>query len=141
MWKKIKEKFFTREFITFGVIGVLNTLIALLLNKGGLALGLEVGLASIVADVLAVVPSYLMNMHFTYRQKLSWKSFIAFPVSYIPGWIISFLIVEILSRGFGVPEQYAKLVSIPFYIPVNFLVMSVVVKKFGGGKRESAAKN
>jgi hypothetical protein len=61
---------------------------------------------------------------------MSWKSFVTFPLSYVPGWIISFLIVEILSRGFGVPEQWAKLVSVPIYIPVNFLCMSFIVGKF-----------
>ncbi len=33
MWKKIKEKFLNRQFITFAVIGVINTVIALLINK------------------------------------------------------------------------------------------------------------
>lgn len=131
MWKKIKEKFLNRQFITFVVIGVINTLIALLINKGMLTLGIEVGTASIIADVLAFIPSYLMNLKFTYHQKYSWKSFITFPISYVPGWIISFLIVEVLSRGFGVAERYAKLVSVPIYVPVNFLFMTFIVGKFG----------
>ncbi|WP_102343355.1 GtrA family protein [Galactobacillus timonensis] len=141
MWKKIKEKFLNRQFITFAVIGVINTLIALLINKGMLALGIEVGMASVFADVLAFIPSYLMNIKFTYHQKYSWKSFVTFPVSYVPGWIISFLIVELLSRGFDVPERYAKLVSVPIYVPVNFLFMTFIVGKFGtkGNEKKDAS--
>ena len=137
---RLKEKFLNRQFLTFGIIGVINTAIALLLNKGLLGLGTEVGTASIIADVLAVIPSYIMNMTFTYKQKMSWKSFLAFPTSYIPGWIISFVIVEVLSRGFGVPERFAKLASVPIYIPVNFLVMSFVVKKFSEPKQNDGAQ-
>ena len=134
MWKLITEKFLNRQFITFGVIGVLNTVIALLFNKGLLLLRFEVGMASIVADVLAFVPSYVMNMTFTYKKKMSWKTFITFPISYIPGWIISFLIVEILHRFLGVPENYAKLCSVPIYVPVNYLVMTYVVNRFSKPK-------
>lgn len=134
MWEMIKEKLLNKQFITFGVIGVLNTVIALLFNKGLLLLRFEVGMASIVADVLAFVPSYVMNMTFTYKKKMSWKTFITFPISYIPGWIISFLIVEILHRFLGVPENYAKLCSVPIYVPVNYLVMTYVVNRFSKPK-------
>jgi putative flippase GtrA len=139
MWAKLKKKFLNRQFITFAVIGVINTVIALLINKGLIIMGVEVGLASIVADVLAFVPSYLMNMKFTYHQEYSWKSFIAFPVSYVPGWIISFVIVEILSRGLGVPERYAKIVSVPIYVPVNYLFMTYIVGRFAKKKDTEAA--
>ncbi|MBR2760847.1 MAG: GtrA family protein [Solobacterium sp.] len=137
MWEKIKEKFLNKKFLTFGIIGAFNTVFCLLLNRGFIAMGTEVGIASILSDAISMIPSYLLNMKFTYHQELSWKSFITFPLSYIPGWIISFLIVEILHRLLGVPEQYAKLISVPIYIPVNFLCMSFIVGKFGKKKAES----
>ena len=67
MWNKLKEKFWNRQFITFAVIGVINTVIALLINKVLIIAGVEAGIASIIADVLAFIPSYLMNMKFTSR--------------------------------------------------------------------------
>ncbi|MBR2768674.1 MAG: GtrA family protein [Solobacterium sp.] len=137
MWEKIREKFLNKKFLTFGIIGVFNTVFCLLLNRGFIALGTEVGIASILSDAISMIPSYLLNMKFTYHQELSWKSFITFPLSYVPGWIISFVIVEILHRLLGVPEQYAKLISVPIYIPVNFLCMSFIVGRFGKKKAES----
>ncbi|MBR4456670.1 MAG: GtrA family protein [Solobacterium sp.] len=134
MWDKIKEKFLNKKFLTFGIIGAFNTVFCLLVNHILIALGLEVGAASILSDAIAMIPSYMLNMHFTYHQEMSWKSFVTFPLSYVPGWIISFLIVEMLHRGLGVPEQWAKLVSVPIYIPVNFLCMSFIVGKFGKKK-------
>ena len=137
MWEKIREKFLNKKFLTFGIIGVFNTVFCLLLNRGFIALGTEVGIASILSDAISMIPSYLLNMKFTYHQELSWKSFITFPLSYVPGWIIYFVIVEILHRLLGVPEQYAKLISVPIYIPVNFLCMSFIVGRFGKKKAES----
>ena len=137
MWEKIREKFLNKKFLTFGIIGVFNTVFCLLLNRGFIALGTEVGIASILSDAISMIPSYRLNMKFTYHQELSWKSFITFPLSYVPGWIISFVIVEILHRLLGVPEQYAKLISVPIYIPVNFLCMSFIVGRFGKKKAES----
>lgn len=136
MWNTIKENFLNRRFLTFGIIGAANTVFCLLVNRGLIGLGLEVGAASILSDAIAMIPSYIFNMKLTYHKDLSWKSFITFPLSYIPGWIISFLIVEILHRMLGVPEQYAKLISVPIYIPVNFLCMSFIVGKFGRKKGE-----
>ena len=134
MWNKLKEKFLNRQFITFAVIGVINTVIALLINKALILAGIEAGIASIIADVLAFIPSYLMNMKFTYHEPYAWKSFFAFPVSYVPGWIISFVIVEVLTRGLGVPQRWAKLISVPIYVPVNYLFMTFIVKRFSKKK-------
>ena len=136
MLSKIKAKFMNRQFLIFGVIGVLNTAIALLLNKFLIAMNLEVGGASMLADVLAFVPSYLMNMKWTYHESYSWKSFLSFPISYVPGWCLTFLLVELLHHGFGIPIRYAKLASVPIYVPVNFVFMSLVVKKTATQKQE-----
>lgn len=136
MLSKIKTKFMNRQFLIFGVIGVLNTAIALLLNKFLIAMNLEVGSASMLADVLAFVPSYLMNMKWTYHEAYSWKSFLSFPISYVPGWCLTFLLVELLHHGFGIPIRYAKLASVPIYVPVNFVFMSLVVKKTATQKQE-----
>lgn len=129
MWQKIKQKFINIQFIKFGIIGVLNTVFSLLFNSFFLFIGSEVGIASVMADILAVIPSYVLNMTFTYKKKMSWKTFIAFPVSYVPGWITTFLIVEVLHYLIGIPENYAKLSSIPIVVPLNYLVMTYVVNK------------
>ncbi len=141
MWEKIKEKFLNRKFLTFGIIGAFNTVFCLVLNHIFIAMGMEVGLASIVSDVISMIPSYLLNMKFTYHKELSWKSFVTFPMSYVPGWIITFLIVEILHRLFKVPEQYAKIAAIPIYIPVNFLCMSFIVNRFSAKKPEEGEEH
>jgi len=140
-WQKFKEKFFTKQFLTFGIIGACNTVISQGLYMVFVAASVAVGVASILGDVLSMVFSYFMNMHFTYKQKPSWKSAVTFPLSYLPGIIISALMVLLVVDTFHGPKMWAKLISLPIYIPLNFLCMNFIVKKFGRKTEEHAGKD
>ena len=132
----VKEKFLNKQFITFGIIGVINTLSSQLFYMLFVFVKLNVGIASILGDALSMIGSYFMNMHFTYHKKVSWKSAVTFPISYLPGMIISAVIVLIVVDWCHGPEMWAKLISLPLYIPVNYLVMTFIVNKFGGKSSE-----
>ncbi len=130
MLEKTREKFFSRKFLTFGIIGAMNTLISQVLYVVYVKLGMGASLASILADLSAMLFSYVMNMRFTYRQKMSWRTLCAFPASYAPGIVISAVIVFLVVRVGGAKEAYAKLISVPMYVPLNFLCMNFIVKRF-----------
>ena len=136
MLERIREKFFNGRFLTFGVIGGFNTILAQVLYMVFVKLGVQVSLASIFGDVLSMVSSYVLNMTFTYKTKMSWKTALTFPLSYVPGTLIAALAVWIVSDVAGGPELYAKLISLPFTIPLNFLVMSFIVRKAGERKED-----
>lgn len=131
MWNKIKERFLTKQFLTFGIIGVINTLVSQGLYMVFVGMEVAVGTASILSDVLSMIGSYFMNTYFTYKQKPTWKSAVTFPLSYIPGIIISALMVILVVDILHAPKMFAKILSLPLYIPVNFLCMSFIMKKFG----------
>ena len=131
MWYKIKERFLTKQFLTFGIIGVINTLVSQGLYMVFVGMEVAVGTASILSDVLSMIGSYFMNTYFTYKQKPTWKSAVTFPLSYIPGIIISALMVVLVVDILHAPKMFAKILSLPLYIPVNFLCMSFIMKKFG----------
>lgn len=139
MWNKLKEKVITKEFLTFGIIGVFNTLIAQGLYMVFVSNGMLVSMASIFGDLLSMVFSYIMNMRFTYKQKMSFKSAITFPLSYLPGIIISALMTVLFVHGFHVDKMWAKLVALPIYVPLNFLCMNKIVNHFGGGSMKKEA--
>ena len=132
MFQKLKEKIFTREFLVFGCIGVCNTLIAQGLYILFVKENVSVGLASILGDCLSMVFSYIMNMRFTYRQKMSWKSALTFPLSYLPGIAISAINTVLFVNWLHAPKLWAKLLSLPISVPMNFLCMNVIVKRYGG---------
>lgn len=131
MWEKIKNKFFTKQFLSFGIIGFINTFVANGLYMLFVKMNIAVGLASLLGDGLTMILSYFMNMKFTYHQKPSLKSAITFPLSYVPGMIISALVVILVVDIGHAPELWAKLIALPIYVPVNYLCMSFIVKTFG----------
>ena len=129
MIEKIKEKFFNKAFLTFCFIGVINTLLAQLIYIFLVAYDLmEPGMSSIVGDVLTIAVSYVLNMKLTYHEKLSLKSAISFPISYIPGTIINAIIVLIVVDILHFPKIFAKAISLPITIPLNYICVSLIVK-------------
>ncbi len=136
MFTKIKERFLNRRFLTFGLIGGFNTVLAQVLYMVFVKTGIHVSAASILGDVLSMVSSYILNMKFTYRQKMSLKSAAAFPLSYLPGTAIAAAAVWIVTDVLNGPEIYAKLLSLPVTIPLNYIVMSFIVKASGERKED-----
>lgn len=130
----LKEKFLNKNFLTFGLIGGANTLIANVLYILFIKKNISAGTASALGDILSMVFSYIMNMKFTYHEKLSWKSALTFPLSYLPGVIISAIMVVLVVDIFQAPKIFAKLLSLPLYIPLNFLCMNFIVRKFSSNK-------
>ena len=129
MLEKIKTKFFTKEFIVFCFIGAINTglaqLIYLILVANNL---MEPGISSLIGDVLTIAVSYVLNMKLTYHEKMSIKSALSFPISYIPGTIINMLVVLLVVDVFHFSKIIAKAISLPLTIPLNFIFVSIMVK-------------
>ncbi|MEG0239390.1 MAG: GtrA family protein [Anaerorhabdus sp.] len=130
MIKKIKEKFLNKQFLTFGLIGAFNTIASQVLYIIFVNINLAPSLSSFSGDAITMVISYFMNMKFTYHEKCTWKNAVSFPLSYLPGMIINMLIV-MLAVNVGVPKTYAKLISLPITIPVNYICMSIIVRLTG----------
>ncbi|MEF9919524.1 MAG: GtrA family protein [Erysipelotrichaceae bacterium] len=127
MWRKIKEKFLNKQFLTFGLIGGFNTIASQILYIIFIGVNILPSLSSFLGDAITMVISYFMNMKFTYHEKCTWKNAITFPLSYLPGIIINMAIVALVV-WMGIPKIYAKLFSLPITIPVNYICMSMIIK-------------
>ena len=125
---KVKNVFLTKKFGSFFVIGLFNTGCSQLLYMVFVVMNIAAGLSSILSDVITMVFSYFLNMKFTYQLKPSLKTFISFPLSYVPGWIVNALMVVLCVDVLMIDKLWAKLVSIPITVPLNFIVMSFVMK-------------
>ena len=64
LFRKILKKVFSREFITYGIFGVLTTLVNILLFDGGMVLGITYSLANLIAILGAKVFAYVTNKRF-----------------------------------------------------------------------------
>ena len=129
MINKIIAKFYDKKFLIFCIIGAVNTILAQIIYMILVALSLcAPGPASVMGDVLTIAVSYVLNMKLTYHEKISLKSALSFPVSYIPGTLINMLIVVIVVNILRFPKIFAKLISLPITIPLNYICVSLIVK-------------
>lgn len=130
--EKIKQLIIKyQRFITFGFIGGINTILSQLLYMVFIKFNLmNVSIASIVADCLTMVVSYVLNMKLTYKQPLSIKSAISYPIAYIPGTLVTSLITTLVTY-YGIPKIWAKAFTLPISIPLNYFLVSLTVKLTG----------
>ena len=128
MWNKIKSKFINKQFLTFGLIGGFNTVGSVLIYMGCVAFGVQVGIASLIGDCTTMIFSYFLNMRFTYHQKPNLKSFVTFPISYVPGTLLNMIFTVIFVDLLHAPKMIAKALALPVTIPLNYLTMSLIVK-------------
>lgn len=126
---QIIQKFKNREFLVFCIIGVINTLSAQVLYMLFVSKNLfDPKNASLIADGLTLVLSYVLNMKYTYKEKMTLKSALGFPWGYVPGILLNALIVIFVVDILHLPKIIAKAVSLPITIPLNFILVSLIVK-------------
>lgn len=128
MMSKLKEKFFNKQFLTFGIIGAINTVGSVLIYMLFVSMNVQVGISSLLGDCLTMIVSYFLNMRFTYHEKPNLKSFVTFPISYVPGTLLNMIFTVIFVDVLGAPKMIAKALALPITIPLNYLTMSVIVK-------------
>ncbi len=131
---KTANKFLTVEFITFLIIGVINTLstavIATVLDKIAYLLDMSkemlqaTNITFITGYILSMVLSFFLNTYFTFREKPTLKKALKFPLSYIPNFIVQYIVVHVLGSG-----TISYIIAAVIGIPVTFLTMRIFVYK------------
>lgn len=121
--------FLTVQFVTFVAVGAANTLsttvFAAALDYIHPA-GRDSRVNFILGYCAGLVLSYFLNTCFTFRKKPSLKSFIRFPVSYIPNFVIQYLCVWLFT-ALSLNHTLAYLIAAVIGIPVTFLTMKFFV--------------
>ncbi len=130
------------QFVKFGLVGVWNTVFSFFINLGCLkafqstnilsqviwGTPLRVFVANIIAWLISVFVSYLLNDHFVFKmeegQKRSfWKSLLKSYVSYgFTGLILNNVLALLWVGVLGIPEEIAPLISLIIAIPINFFM-------------------
>ncbi|HHX79639.1 MAG TPA: hypothetical protein GX692_01040 [Acholeplasmataceae bacterium] len=128
----IFKTFFSRNFIIFCIIGIINTLVHLAIFN--LLLAVSTLLANTVAFITASVFSYFANATFTYRSKTNHSSFIQAMLTFLAKLFLSNALTlgfEKLILHFNKPELI-KYIPIPvtfIILPFQFLVFNRIFKK------------
>ncbi|WP_017211639.1 GtrA family protein [Clostridium beijerinckii] len=120
--KKFKNTFYTKEFATFLIIGVINTFNGTVFSYIYSSF-LNENLAFIVGYISGLIISYLLNSLITFKEKLQLNKFIKFAISYIPNFIIQNIVVIIVFNFMGLNKLIAYLLAAIIGVPITFILM------------------
>ena len=120
------------QFVRFLVTGTINTgvtyvLYLLLLPRLGYLAAYS------VAYAIGIVSSYALNSVFVFRQPMTWRGLLRFPLVYVVQYALTSVLLWIFIDLLGVDARIALLAAIAVTVPVTFLTARVVVMSQRGG--------
>src|SRR5215467_13628760 len=137
-----RERAVTLKAASFALVGVVNTVVDYgVFLAGYYLLGLPLIPANVLAWLVAVSGSYVMNCYFTFAaesgRQLRWRAYGTFVASGIAGVITNTAVLVLASRWLPVPA--AKLLAIAASFVVNFSLSHFVVfgSRAGQAKRST----
>lgn len=128
--KKIKKMLFTKEFLSFLLIGIINTfngtLFAYLYS---LLPFFNVNTAFAAGYVTALTIAYFLNTAITFRDKPDFVRYLKFALSYVPNFIIQNAVVALVYNVMHLHKLVAYVLAAIIGVPLTFLIMKVFVFK------------
>ena len=119
---RIKEVFFSKQFIMFVFIGVINTFNGVIFSYIYSSF-LNENIAFIFGYISGLVISYILNSYVTFKEKLEFNKFIKFAISYILNFIIKNIVVLILFYMIGFHKLIAYGLAAVIGVPIKFVFM------------------
>lgn len=132
-----------KQFIKFGLVGVVNTFTSYaIVNSCYYLLHLHLQLSNAIAFVLSVLVSFTLNSRFVFKKRPQTKrelfgSLLKTYLSYAStGLILTAILIELECNKLGIPLYIASLMNLVITVPVNFLLN----KFWAFGKRKELSR-
>lgn len=119
---KTRNIFFTKQFIIFLLIGIINTFNGSFFSYL-FSLVLESSIAFGFGYVVGLTISYILNSLITFKEKLDIKKFIKFFISSMPNFIIQYIVVLIVINILHMQDIIAYVLAALIGVPVTFILM------------------
>jgi len=146
IWEFIKNNFLTKKFLTFGIIGLLNTLIHLLIynliyNEDSIQFIGGAFFSNAIAFIIASVFSYFANAYFTFKPKnKSTMQFSIVILVFLSRLIVSSLLAELFDfivinwigidyAVYPIAKSIAPFFASALLIPIAYFALDIVFKK------------
>ncbi len=124
--EKLKETIV--QFIKFGTVGAINTVLSYAITNGAYyLLHLHEQISNIIAFVITVFISFMLNGKFVFTENKEernfWKSLLKVYASYsVTGVFLTAILLYIEEELLGIPHYIATLMNLVVTIPVNFIL-------------------
>ena len=128
----VLKKEHINEVIRFGIVGVLATVLHYLIYFV-LKNWMNLNIAYIIGYGLSFICNYFLTSYFTFRKKANIKSGIGFSGAHLFNLVFQVILLNIFTY-LGVSENIAPIPVYAIAIPVNFLLVRFVFKRFAVNK-------
>lgn len=132
------------QFIKFGMVGALNTVLSYLISNAGYYLfHLHEQICNLIAFFITVLVSYLLNSRFVFSRKEQdaqpwYKALAKVYVSYgLTELVLAGMLLFVQERILGIPHFIATFINLCMTVPLNFFLNKFWAYRKGG--RRSAA--
>ena len=118
-------KAFIVQFIKFGIVGIVNTVLFFVIYYPLIYFGVHYILANIIAFIIGTLNSFYWNYKYVFKpaggskSRQLFKLFITYGFTVTLGSILLFILVDII----GISEYIAPIISFIFTVPTNFLLI------------------
>ena len=111
------------QFIKFGIVGVSNTIIALVVYYLILWLGVPYLIANTISWIVSVFNAFYWNNRYVFINNTPWskalvKTYISYGASFVVGSILLIIFVEVCN----ISDMIAPLLTLLLTIPMNFIM-------------------
>lgn len=120
-------KVFRLEFVRFGIVGVIATIIHYAIYYLLYQI-INVNIAYTLGYLISFCCNFWLSARFTFRTKATTKRGIGFALSHLINYGMQILVLNIALK-IGVPQIWAPIPVYMICIPINFLLVKFVFKK------------
>lgn len=125
LFLKFKRTFVSKNFVEFCVLGVVNTFNDAIFSSLYHTLGLQDNVAAVVGYYTALTIAFFLSSYVIFKKKPSLKRYFKFFISYIPNFIIFFLVTFITINTMNLSQFWGTVIAAAMGGPITFIIMKV----------------
>lgn len=120
-------KLLNKELLKFVISGGINTLATYLMYLL-LLLFFNYSLAYTVSYISGIFLSYYLNTVFVFKEKVSFKKFLKFPIVYLIQYLVNILMLYVLVEHVHLSTGIVPLIVIVVTIPITYTLSKLIIK-------------
>lgn len=120
------KKYVNSNFLNFLKIGASNTLFSYIVFTISLQF-FNYNISYTVSFFFTIILSYFLNSMYVFKQKLSVKKFIKFPLVYVVQYIFGVFILNLLNIFFQTSNYINMLIVTILSIPLTFMLSKKII--------------
>lgn len=124
-----KKRNLIREFITFNIVGILNTVITFLIYSGLVFIGIHYKLSLIFDYCFGIVFSFFLNKSFTFQHTglVTFQMVIFMIGSYLAVFAVNLFLLTILVEKFNFNKYAAQAMALSVSAGLSFFVQKFFI--------------